>query len=371
MQAGRDYIYGKTVREHSRRTWRTLPPYFGGAAARLLVECMTIKEIAALVGTSRGTVDRVLNGRGNVRPELADQVRRIAKEHGYKPNKLAQALVNSQKHWVIGIIINSVSNPFFDDVLQGIRARAEYYKSHGLTVLIREIRGYDEQEQLEVIRQMKKDSVDALGITPLDYPSIAQAVNELDVPVVTFNTDAESVRRLAFVGCDYLNSGRLSGDMVKLLLPGGGKVGVVIGNSHILGHLQRVEGLRSSLAGEPSIEIVDVVENSDDDERSYEVTKKLILDQSPDLVYFASAGIQGGVQAVRDLGTPCKVITVDDTDFIREGLNDGIIAATVTQEPDVQGSRTVDILYNCLANHIKPDNIMNYTNNHVKLRSSK
>ena len=31
---------------------------------------MTIKEIAALAGTSRGTVDRVLNGRGNVNPEL-------------------------------------------------------------------------------------------------------------------------------------------------------------------------------------------------------------------------------------------------------------------------------------------------------------
>ena len=42
----------------------------------------TIKEIAALAGVSRGTVDRVLNDRGAVNPETADKIRKIAK-HQY------------------------------------------------------------------------------------------------------------------------------------------------------------------------------------------------------------------------------------------------------------------------------------------------
>ena len=40
----------------------------------------TIKEIAALAGVSRGTVDRVLNDRGAVNPETAEKIRKIAKE---------------------------------------------------------------------------------------------------------------------------------------------------------------------------------------------------------------------------------------------------------------------------------------------------
>jgi len=45
----------------------------------------TIKEIAALAGVSRGTVDRVLNDRGAVNPETAEKIRKIAKELDYNP----------------------------------------------------------------------------------------------------------------------------------------------------------------------------------------------------------------------------------------------------------------------------------------------
>ena len=37
----------------------------------------TIKEIAALAGVSRGTVDRVLNDRGAVNPETVSQLTHI------------------------------------------------------------------------------------------------------------------------------------------------------------------------------------------------------------------------------------------------------------------------------------------------------
>ena len=47
----------------------------------------TMKEIADLSGVSRGTVDRVLNGRGSVRPETAKRVMEIAEQLNYQPNK--------------------------------------------------------------------------------------------------------------------------------------------------------------------------------------------------------------------------------------------------------------------------------------------
>ena len=44
---------------------------------------VTIRQIAEESGVSRGTVDRVLNNRGKVRPEVEERVRKVAKELGY------------------------------------------------------------------------------------------------------------------------------------------------------------------------------------------------------------------------------------------------------------------------------------------------
>ena len=60
---------------------------------------VTIKQIAELAEVSRGTVDKVLNGRPGVKAETKDRVLRIAKELDYKPNYLGKALVRSKENY--------------------------------------------------------------------------------------------------------------------------------------------------------------------------------------------------------------------------------------------------------------------------------
>ena len=44
---------------------------------------VTIQQIAEKAGVSRGTVDRALNNRGRINPEVAEMVKRTAEEMGY------------------------------------------------------------------------------------------------------------------------------------------------------------------------------------------------------------------------------------------------------------------------------------------------
>ena len=44
---------------------------------------MTIREIANLANTSRGTVDRVLNHRGNVAEDVRQRIEKVICETGY------------------------------------------------------------------------------------------------------------------------------------------------------------------------------------------------------------------------------------------------------------------------------------------------
>lgn len=46
---------------------------------------VTIQQIADKAGVSRGTVDRALNNRGRIAPEVAEKIRNIAEELGYTP----------------------------------------------------------------------------------------------------------------------------------------------------------------------------------------------------------------------------------------------------------------------------------------------
>ena len=84
---------------------------------------VTIKKIAELCGVSRGTVDRVLNGRGKVKPETEAAVRKMAAELGYQPNPAGKALAARKHRPVVGVLLANDGNPFFDDVItDSIRA---------------------------------------------------------------------------------------------------------------------------------------------------------------------------------------------------------------------------------------------------------
>ena len=53
---------------------------------------VTLQQIAEAAGVSRGTVDRALNDRGRIKPEVAEKIKKIAEEMGYQPNRAGRAL---------------------------------------------------------------------------------------------------------------------------------------------------------------------------------------------------------------------------------------------------------------------------------------
>ena len=73
---------------------------------------VTIKQISELCGVSRGTVDRVLNNRGKVKPETEQKVREVAERLGYTPNMAGKALAARKRDLVIGVALVAKGNAF-------------------------------------------------------------------------------------------------------------------------------------------------------------------------------------------------------------------------------------------------------------------
>ena len=53
---------------------------------------VTLQQIAEKAGVSRGTVDRALNDRGRIKPEVAEKIKKIAEEMGCTAATVATGL---------------------------------------------------------------------------------------------------------------------------------------------------------------------------------------------------------------------------------------------------------------------------------------
>lgn len=302
---------------------------------------ITSKQLAQLAGVSRGTVDRALNRRGGVNPEVQKRIEELAKLYGYRPNRAGRALVIREPVH-IGVLINSVGNPFFDEVKRGLEAACREFSDFSVELHWQESKGYSLERQLKQIEDF--GDMAGLIIAPMNQPEVADRLNAFiqqgNRPVVTLNTDLEGCARLAYVGCHYLASGQTAAHIMGLITGGRAQILVVTGSLKVLGHNQRVYGFSSVMQKEfPQSVIVGVVENNDDDQLSADLVAKAIKSNpSIDALYFSAAGVKGGVEAaLSTCSRPPVIVTCDLTPDIRRMVESGVVQVTVDQEPYWQG----------------------------------
>ena len=81
----------------------------------------TLTEVAILAGVSEITVSRVVRGKGPIAESTRQRVRQAIDALGYRPNRAAGTLASSASLF-IGVILPSMSNIVFPEVLRGIYA---------------------------------------------------------------------------------------------------------------------------------------------------------------------------------------------------------------------------------------------------------
>jgi DNA-binding LacI/PurR family transcriptional regulator len=83
----------------------------------------TIKDVAALAGVSRQTVSRVLNDKGEIRPETRARVLAAIEELGYRPNAAARSMVMGRT-CTLGCVSPNVTDYTLASHIQGAQMEA-------------------------------------------------------------------------------------------------------------------------------------------------------------------------------------------------------------------------------------------------------
>lgn len=334
---------------------------------------VTIKEIAEACNISRGTVDRVLNNRGKVKPETESLVRSTAKRLGYIPNAAGKVLAAQKKKYRIGILLVSEGNQFYDKVIAGIHKAEQEVHSYGVSISLRTMRGYHVNRQLAIIDEMK-ESINFLILSPIYDERISQKVNELSeegIKVLTLNTDVANSQRICHIGCNYIKSGEMAAGLMGLFTQGVAKVLIATGSSLISGHNERIEGFKRVCRNRlPSLRIVSIIETCDDDTLAYLRTREMLLEHKDiTAIYIVAAGTIGVCNAVKEMDRQhtIAVIASDQIKETRDLIDEGIIKATICQQPFTQGYKAVHMAFQYLIHGTLPTKDLYMVKNEIKI----
>lgn len=244
------------------------------------------------------------------------------------------------------------NNPFWVDVESGAKAIQETMKKYNCTVDIQTIEDFDGQVFADAIDNcvvMEYDAICTVGVSDAIIPAVERAT-EAGIRVYTFNSDtAEACSRVAFHGQDLYGAGELAGETLAQLIGGEGKVAIITGLFSVPAHELRRTGGLASFEKYEGIEVVGETECHDSGDEAYAQVKDF-LTANPDLagIYQCAGGQLGVIEALKDMGVAGKVkyVCFDFMDEIVDALYDGIVHATIGQDPFGQGADPVIFGYN-------------------------
>lgn len=180
-----------------------MPPGTLGRKSAPPRRALTLRDVSELSGVSEMTVSRVLRNRGDVSESTREKVLSAAQTLGYVPNKIAGALA-SQRVNLVGVIIPSLSNQVFPDVLQGI---SEVLEDTGLQPVVG-VTHYSQEREDSVLYEMLSWRPSGIVIAGLEHSDRARAMlAAAGVPVVEImDTDGRPVDSV--VGISHRRAGR-------------------------------------------------------------------------------------------------------------------------------------------------------------------
>ncbi len=150
---------------------------------------VTINDVAALAGVSKGTVSKYLGG-GNyyIAEDTKKRIAQAAAELDFRPNAIARGLVNRRSQ-TIGVIVASITNPVYPELIAGVD---EVLGESDFTLIFGSSEGSPVKEA-NVVRSMRQRQVDGIimaSVTMRDAEVDQLVDSGLDVVLATRNVSS-------------------------------------------------------------------------------------------------------------------------------------------------------------------------------------
>ena len=251
----------------------------------------TLKDVARLACVDVSTVSRALNNTSYVHPDTKARIYAAAKELGYHPNVMAQALRQGRRH-AIGVVVPRLHLTIFSEILQGIEREAGQL---GYSTLICTTDD-DPKTEKDCLNRLRNGFVDGIILAATGRNGrILRDIQASGIALVQLVRRQEP--QISSVVADYKECGE---DAVRFLYRKGcRKMGLISGSNQLAPYRERYEGFRKAMR---ELELDAFYTSCDRPVNSfaygYDCANQL-LDEHPDLDAILAAMDVQGLGAIR------------------------------------------------------------------------
>lgn len=306
----------------------------------------TLIQIAEAAGVSLSTVDRVVNRRGGVSPAAESKVL----EWAGRLNLDRRIFRSHLRSLRVAVLIQSPQNPFFRALRDAFTEINVSMAELRITCFIHYIDVTDFVGTRAKIEEIAT-AYDGIIIVGPNEPRLSEALRLVSdkVAIVTLVTDIPASGRIAYVGPDNRQAGRVAGELMgRFLGSEGGDILIVLGMHHMTGHEEREMGFRSVLRERfADCRIVASLESEEDQVRAGEVVSQALREHRQVRgIYNASAGNMNITKSIDRMGLAQRIvmITHELTPSRRQLLRDGILDAVIDQNPRLEVQRALEVM---------------------------
>ena len=209
-------------------------------------------------------------------------------------------------------------------------------------------------EQKGIIDDLLAKGINGIAISPKDPANQTQLINDAakQALIITQDSDAPKSDRACYIGTDNVAAGRQEGELIKEVLPQGGKIMVFVGSADAVNAQERLKGIKEAIQGS-KVEIIDVRTDETDHVRAKSNVADTLV-KYPDVACLVGLWSYNGpaiLNAVKEAGKvgQVKIVCFDEEDETLAGIKAGSIYATVVQQPFEFGYQSVKMMAQILS----------------------
>lgn len=256
------------------------------------------------------------------------------------------------------VLIN-YPTPFWDSMIKNIKKAEATYNVEVDIFMITEESDYVKQ-QLDHISKAK--DYDGIAISPIDDPSIADALNELihnHKKIICFDSDIKNVEYAALIETNAVEAGKKAAKIIQKELNKEDTIGITLWSSNSSESFQgRVDGFLKEM-GDSSAQIITlpVPPPSKIESEGFAAMKKLFK-QNPNLTWIYA--INGDwayaiAQYIKKYNLPVKIICIDYLSLYKPFIESGAIHTAIAQRQFIWGDVIVTRLLKAIHDEAFPE----------------
>ncbi|MBB5172397.1 ribose ABC transporter substrate-binding protein RbsB [Texcoconibacillus texcoconensis] len=249
--------------------------------------------------------------------------------------------VEEDGDYTIGFSISTLNNPFFVSLEESAAEHAEELGVDLVTVDAQD----DSATQANDVEDLMQQGIDLLLINPTDSDAVVGAIelaNSEDIPVVTVDRGAEGGEVVSHIASDNVEGGEMAGELLVDLVGEGAEVSEIEGIPGSSAARERGEGFNN--IAEDQLDVV-TSQPADFDRAEGLSVMENILQGNPDIEGVFAHNDEmalGALEAAEASGhDDLTIIGFDATDDALEAVEEGRLAGTVAQQPDLIGQEAV------------------------------